>query len=164
MVPPKINELLQKYYDGSATTNEMDELIYYFHHTDPLPVELMADSILFKGMHQWRETLPKGDVEVINTDRKKRRLKLHFWQKCSIAASLLLLIFVAEKGYREYFPNQKVVYGYYNGVPITDPIIAKTKMKNSFKMMAPSLYRMEEEVNKLEKINRCQVVLNSIKP
>ncbi len=91
----KIRELLEKYYEGSASNIETDILKQYFRDNNDIPEDLRVDAAIFRDMATMKEdvALPENlEQLIIDSTIGRKRRNIILWKVIpSVAASLALL-------------------------------------------------------------------------
>ncbi|QZT37138.1 hypothetical protein K5X82_18180 [Halosquirtibacter xylanolyticus] len=160
MVPPKIYELLDKYYEGTNSPSELNELVCFFKQTDEIPSDLLPDKVMILGVDGLHDRLiPK---ETMDTNKKVITPR---WYRWVAAASIVAVISIV--GVNELFetiPKKQPIYGYYNGKPITNRLVAAEQFNSTLNKISPSFLKMHKEVEKIEEMKKCNDVINKVKP
>ncbi len=91
----KIRDLLEKYYEGSASNIETDILKQYFRDNNDIPEDLRVDAAIFRDMATMKEdvALPENlEQLIIDSTIGRKRRNIILWKVIpSVAASLALL-------------------------------------------------------------------------
>lgn len=142
----KIEILLEKYLEGNSSVQEEIELRSFFNETKDLPEKLLYAKEMFRYF---------GDEKSIEYTKEFKRKKpsriFNLYTLSGLAASLLLAMFFI---FSNYNTEEKIIYAYINGEPITDINIAK----NHTKLI---LYDASQKINTgTEYMNRVGDLLN----
>lgn len=91
----KIRELLEKYYEGTASGSEADILVQYFRDNEDVPEDLRIDAAIFRDMAAMKENVAVPDnLEqlIIDSTIGRKRRNIILWKVIpSVAASLALI-------------------------------------------------------------------------
>lgn len=91
----KIRELLEKYYEGTASGSEADILVQYFRDNEDVPEDLRIDAAIFRDMAAMKEDVAVPDnLEqlIIDSTIGRKRRNIILWKVIpSVAASLALI-------------------------------------------------------------------------
>ena len=135
----KIQELLQRYFDGATSLDEERELQHYFAASD-IPDSLMVYRPMFAFFDEERAIQPPAQKPVI---RHLRLLSII----TGIAASIAVLIMVA-------LPKQQsdnYIY-YVDGKRVYDETAAIALAENKLQMLAQSMQKAQNSMATLEKV------------
>jgi len=126
----KIEELVERFFDGQ-TSNEEERELYDFFSSENVPEHLFP----YRQVFAYFETGIKEEVNYQTPERKNiqsfRKKKITIW--ASIAASILILIsfgiyhFTREKEFNPYEGS----YIIRNGIKITDPKIVNPEIEKT---------------------------------
>lgn len=92
----KARHLLQRYYDGTATADELAALKQYFVEADNIPADLRADAAIFRAMSKRRPATPPADLmqRITAATVESPRRRFHFnWKSGLSAAAVVAAIF-----------------------------------------------------------------------
>lgn len=92
----KARHLLQQYYDGTATADELSVLKQYFVEADHLPADLRSDAAIFRAMDKRRPAAPPVDlaqrIAAATVDSPRHRFSFN-WKVGLSAAAAVALVF-----------------------------------------------------------------------
>ncbi|MDC1105435.1 hypothetical protein OAT16_01940 [Prolixibacteraceae bacterium] len=166
MVPSRIYDLLDKYYEGTNSSEELSELVKFFDENEDIPVDLLPDKVMILGIIGVRKNNePEIDQKLEQLQISKQNGITLNWFKWAIAASILVVMSVV--GVNELLttaPEAQPIYGYYNGKPITNKLVAAQRFNSTLDKISPSFQKMHNEVKKVEEMSKYNDVINKIKP
>lgn len=103
MTPQKIRDMLNAYYDGMASADDVAALTAYFAGDGPVDDEFSVDREMFRAMAAARADVPDvpADLEsrILNVTTRRGRLRVRLWGAiASAAAAVALMIAVWPDG------------------------------------------------------------------
>ncbi len=149
----EVKKLADKFFNGKTTLEEEQVLKDYFKNSKDIPSDLLYAKELF--CHFISESKETTDIPVVK--KVKRILPRSVLVFTGIAASIILvfgIIFFTEK-------ENKPVYAYLNGVPVTDEYQALNETYKAINLISKNLNRGTEDLNYLNKFNRIETLIKN---
>ena len=136
----KVNELLQRYFDGATTRDEERALQRYFAESDVLPDSLKAYRPLFTFFAEERAVQPPA--------RKERNIHIGWTILMGIAASIAILFMF---GLPKTTESDNFVY-FVNGQRVHDESAAIAMAENSLQLLAASMQKAHTGMAAFERL------------
>lgn len=143
----EIKILLRKYLDGDTTLKEEQLLQDYFQNNEDIPQEFTYAKTMFNQFKQ---------AKTVSYSQKTKHKTLPILRLTAIAVSIALL---AGIGIHQMVPQQKTIYGYIDGKPITDKTVAINEIENAFDQISQNLNRGTKNLNQLSKFYKTKQLI-----
>jgi hypothetical protein len=126
-----IKTLLDRYFEGETTSAEEQRLRAYFAAGKDIPEELRYAAGMFAFFGESRATcLPE----------RPRKVRLRLWHGVVSAAAVVALVMASVLFLKPDRPDQPAtIYGYVNGVPISDRAEAEAYAEQSLELVSELL-------------------------
>jgi len=147
----KVKKLTDKFFNGETDLKEEQVLKDYFMNSKDIPSDLLfAQELFCHFIHESKET-----TNIPSLKKGKRILPKYTLVLTGIAAGILLIFGIV------FFPKNenKPVYAYVNGVPVTDEDMALKETYKAFDLISNNLNRGTEDLNYLHKLNRIESLI-----
>lgn len=151
----KARHLLQRYYDGTATADELAALKQYFVEADHLPADLRSDAAIFRAMAKRRPAAPPADlakrIAAATVVSPRRRFSFNWKVGLSAAAAVAVIfglgfLFIGRNG--EGAPTQPMIAK--TEAPAPQPAVPVPAVSENEEQAIPAL--PEEEIPAVAKV------------
>lgn len=157
----KYKILLDKYFEGSLSTDEEKMLKYFLQSYNGDDVDLNEAKQIFSVLKKESRQTIDIDFESLINKKSNFKNRLIYGVISGIAASLVIglsLVFLLKTD------NPPVVYAYINGQPITNKKIAIEQSKKALAILSTELNRGTNSLDYMNKMNKPVELLNNITP
>lgn len=134
----QIQELLDKYFEGETSLQEEQILKDYFLNTADIPAEWYSAKAMFTGFCSNKEVTSR----TVTVKKKGMSLK-------RIAAAVAVVA-ILSAGAAMLIPEEKEIYCYVNGKPVTDYELALKHAERAFGIMEKEISKPVEGLEKIE--------------
>ena len=134
----EIEELLNRYFEGETSLQEEQTLKEYFLNADNVPAKWNYAKAMFTGFSSNKE-VTSHTVAV-----KKKGMSLK-----RIAAAVAVVA-ILSAGAAMLIPEEKEIYCYVNGKPVTDYELALKHAERAFGIMEKEISKPVEGLEKIE--------------
>ena len=148
----KIKILIDKYFDGETSISEENELKDFFSSSKNIPSDLLYAKEIFSFFEI--EAKQEFTEEFKKTKSVKRNLLLYV---SGIAASLFIALFLIFSNIKN--EENKIIYAYINGKPITDKKIAEKYTKQILFAVSQNLDKGTKNLNQLNQLNKIEMLI-----
>lgn len=138
----KVNDLLQRYFDGATTRDEESLLQRYFTESDELPGSLKAYRPLFTFFAEERAVQPPM------RNNRGRNVRIGLSVITGIAASIAILFLI---GLPKTEPDSFVYF--VNGQRIYDETAAIAMVENNLQLLAASMQKAHNSMAAFERLH-----------
>lgn len=135
----KIEELLNKYFEGETSLQEEQTLKEYFLNADNVPAKWNYAKAMFTGFCSNKE-VTSHTVAVKKNGMPLKRIA------AAVAVVALLSVSVAL-----FVPKEKEIYCYVNGKPVTDYELALKHAERAFGIMEKEISKPAQSLDLIEK-------------
>lgn len=135
----KIEELLNKYFEGETSLQEEQTLKEYFLNADNVPAKWNYAKAMFTGFSSNKEAT-SHTVAVKKKEMPLKRIA------AAVAVVALLSVSVAL-----FVPKEKEIYCYVNGKPVTDYELALKHAERAFGIMEKEISKPAQSLDLIEK-------------
>lgn len=135
----KIEELLNKYFEGETSLQEEQTLKEYFLNADNVPAKWNYAKAMFTGFSSNKE-VTSHTVAVKKEGMPLKRIA------AAVAVVALLSVSVAL-----FVPKEKEIYCYVNGKPVTDYELALKHAERAFGIMEKEISKPAQSLDLIEK-------------
>ena len=135
----KIEELLNKYFEGETSLQEEQTLKEYFLNADNVPAKWNYAKAMFTGFSSNKE-VTSHTVAVKKKGMPLKRIAT------AVAVVALLSVSVAL-----FVPKEKEIYCYVNGKPVTDYELALKHAERAFGIMEKEISKPAQSLDLIEK-------------
>lgn len=135
----KIEELLNKYFEGDTSLQEEQTLKEYFLNADNVPAKWNYAKAMFTGFCSNKE-VTSHTVAVKKNGMPLKRIA------AAVAVVALLSVSVAL-----FVPKEKEIYCYVNGKPVTDYELALKHAERAFGIMEKEISKPAQSLDLIEK-------------
>lgn len=158
----EIRALLEKYFEAATSLEEEARLKDYFLTQKELPSDLLYARQWFGYLSQAACEVPSRPV--VPAGKKSRGLfRQWLWPAISVAAALTAMLMLVQPGHNN---QQDMIFGYVNGVPLTDSRQAAIESQKALNTMGRQLSKPARYLNKLDQmdqsLNKSLVYLSSL--
>lgn len=160
----KLRVLLEKYFEAATSLEEEAFLKEYFSTQQDLPSDLLYARQWFAYLDQASRQVssmptilgsiptPRIQAGSVSPDKhssKTKRVRLWLWPVLSFAAALTAMIILVQPGR----PSQDLIYGYVNGVPLTDSRLALAESQKALNTMGRQISKPVRYLNELDQLD-----------
>lgn len=144
----KIEQLLDKYFEGETSINEENILKEFFATENNIPEDLLYAKSMFSHFVREKEF-------VFNKNIKAPQKNLYYYIS-GIAASIFLAMFLLFSHSKQ---DDKIIYAYINGKAITDKNVAEQYTKQILLAVSQNLDKGTKNLNYLNKLNKVELLI-----
>lgn len=148
--------ILEKYYEGLTSKQEDKSLHDFLSSYEGADEELLEAKELFAFFREESEETLALDFTTITGEQPNRKVrKLYLWGTSVAAAAVLILSFILVFNY----PQNKVVYAFVDGKPITNKQEALAYSKQAMTQLSNNLNKGTENLNYMGTLNMPEALL-----
>lgn len=164
----RIETLLGKYFEGATSLEEEKRLREFFTSGQPVPQELQYARVLFGFFSEAAGEVPQRTTSPTTPERKVRLRQggMRIVYAALSAAALIAVGVLLFTGHGRV--NEKVVYCYVNGVPVTDLELALDYTGRALEQVSATMQTPVDEarsalggLSQLEVISALEGIINS---
>lgn len=145
----KIENLLNRYLEGNTSLAEEKQLKDFFSENENVPENLQYGKLMFSAFKEEKTLEYKKQLPLPKAKNNKKFLYIS-----GIAASLIFALFLTFSNIDT--DNEKIIYAYYNGKPITDKTLAEKYTKETLLLISQNLNNGTKNLNKLSHFYKSQ--------
>lgn len=150
-----IEKLVEKYFEGTTNIAEEDELKMFFSNRKDIPENLIYARNIFAFFNEEKSVEYKK--ELVKTKLNNKRI-LHYIS--GIAAIILFALFIIVSNQNT---EEKVIYAYINGKPITDRAIAEKYTRQALLAVSQNLDKGTKNLSQLNQLNKVEMLIKKEK-
>ena len=135
----EIEELLNRYFEGETSLQEEQTLKEYFLNADNGPAKWYSAKAMFTGFSSNKEVTSR----TVTVKKKGMSLK-------RIAAAVAVVA-ILSAGAAMLIPEEKEIYCYVNGKPVTDYELALKHAERAFGIMEKEISKPAQSLDLIEK-------------
>jgi len=150
----RIEELLDKYFEGGTSVSEENELKAFFSSDNKIPENLLYAKKIFGFFKEEKSTIYTQK----STKNKINKIRLSYIS--GIAASILIAMFFVFSNVKK---DDKIIYAYINGKAITDKNIAEKYTKQALLSISQNLDKGTKNLSQLNQLNKVEMLIKKEK-
>jgi hypothetical protein len=152
----KVNNLLEKYYEGQSSKHEEAQLRSFFKGYQGNDTNLLEAKMLFSVFTEASEENVAIDFETIAGKKPAGMVQKVYFRMSALAAAVVIgfaVVFMLTS------PQKQVVYAYVNGQPITNKQEALAYSMQAMNELSTNLNKGTEHLNQMGKLNMPAMLL-----
>ena len=149
----KIEELLNKYFEGNTSLEDENELRMFYINDINIPSNLMYAKPLFVHLEEEKKTVLPTKIVMLKSQPRVLYI-------VGIAASLFIALFFIFANIKS---EEKIIYAYVNGKAITDKHQAELYTKQILLAVSQNLDKGTKNLNYINKFNQFELLIKKNK-
>ena len=150
----RIEELLDKYFDGNTSVSEENELKLFFTSNNNIPDNLLYAKNIFGFFKEEKSVVFPKKIK----EKPVKKIRLSYIS--GIAASIFIAMFLIFSNVKK---EDKIIYAYVNGKAITDKKIAEEYTRQALLAVSQNLDKGTKNLNQLNQLNKVEMLIKKEK-